>query len=79
MSFIDGPPAVALSKSEREVLDLAIAGRSNKAIARERGCAVRTVANLLGRAYKKLGVSSRTEAASKLATAVPRAVRDDAG
>ena len=49
------------------MLTLAMSGRSNAQIAAERGCSVRTVANLLGRAYRKLGVRSRAHAAQLLA------------
>jgi DNA-binding CsgD family transcriptional regulator len=56
-----------LTPSEADVLALAVSGLSNTAIAQRRKSSVRTVANLLQRAYKKLGVGSRTEAAAKLA------------
>jgi DNA-binding CsgD family transcriptional regulator len=55
-----------LSKAERDVVARALAGASNAQIARARKTAVRTVANLLARAYRKLGVSSRREVAAML-------------
>lgn len=58
--------APELTPSELEVVLLAADGRSNQQIADVRGSAVRTVANLLRRAFQKLGVSSRTEAAAAL-------------
>src|SRR5687768_17615162 len=62
-----------LTTAESEVLALAVAGLSNAAIAQRRHCSVRTVANLLARAYRKLGVGSRSGAAAKLALQVERA------
>ena len=56
-----------LSAGERDVVLRALAGASNSAIAAARRCAPRTVANLLARAYDKLGVASRRELAAKLA------------
>jgi DNA-binding CsgD family transcriptional regulator len=58
--------AEGITPAEREVLDLAIAGHSNAAIAARRRVSVRTVANQLAAIYQKLGVSSRTEAAARL-------------
>jgi DNA-binding CsgD family transcriptional regulator len=66
---IETPALEALSAAERDVVERALAGASNVEIARARGCAVRTVANLLARSYRKLGVSSRRELAAKLAPA----------
>jgi DNA-binding CsgD family transcriptional regulator len=56
----------ALSDAERDVVSRALVGASNAQIARARKTAARTVANLLARAYRKLGVSSRRELAAKL-------------
>lgn len=56
-----------LTASEEAVLVLAARGLSNTEIATERGSSVRTVANLLARAYKKLGVGSRTSASARMA------------
>jgi two-component system response regulator FixJ len=50
-----------LTHSEREVLELVVAGKTNKMIARELGISVRTVENRRARIMKKLQVESRTE------------------
>jgi DNA-binding CsgD family transcriptional regulator len=53
--------AARLTPSERAVVALAVAGRSNGAIAAERGSSPRTIANQLATAYQKLGLSGRRE------------------
>lgn len=53
-------PVRELTPRERQVAALAARGRSNKLIAYELGVALGTVATLLGRAARKLGVTSRT-------------------
>ncbi|MEV4746116.1 LuxR family transcriptional regulator [Streptosporangium sp. NPDC049248] len=53
--------ATALTSREREMCELAAAGLSDSAIAANLGVSVRTVTNLLGRAYHKLGVHSRRQ------------------
>ncbi len=53
-----------LTPAERAVAALALAGLENAAIARARKSSVRTVANLLARCFRKLGVRSRTELAA---------------
>lgn len=55
-----GPPD-DLTGREREVADLASAGLSSREIADRLGITTRTVDNLLGRVYVKLGVSGRRE------------------
>ena len=55
-----------LTAAELEVVKLAGLGHSNDEIAARRRSSTRTVANLLYRAFKKLGVSSRTEAIAAL-------------
>ena len=50
-----------LTGREREVAELAAAGLSSRAIAERLGITTRTVDNLLGRVYVKLGVSGRRE------------------
>ena len=55
-----------LSRAERDVLDLALAGLSNENIALRRGRSVRTVANQIARGIRKLGVQSRFELAAHL-------------
>ena len=52
-----------LAPREQEVLELAIQGISNAAIAKRLGIQTITVARALSRAYSKLGVKNRTEAA----------------
>jgi DNA-binding CsgD family transcriptional regulator len=50
-----------LTPREREVADLAAANASSREIAERLGISSRTVDNLLGRVYSKLGVSGRQE------------------
>lgn len=52
---------MALTESEREVAACACNGLSNADIAERRGCSVRTVANQLSQAYRKLRLSGRRE------------------
>jgi DNA-binding NarL/FixJ family response regulator len=66
----DGPPHAAiaekfaeLSKREREIADLAAAGRSNREIAGQLSIAQKTVEKHLASAYQKLGISSRSQLA----------------
>ena len=61
--------AAQLSPAEADVVALAGEGMSNPEIAAQRGTSVRTVANLLARAYRKLGVGSRVSASAALAMA----------
>jgi DNA-binding CsgD family transcriptional regulator len=64
-----GPPRAAaekfaeLSKREREIADLAAAGRSNREIAGQLSIAQKTVEKHLASAYQKLGISSRAQLA----------------
>ncbi len=55
-----------LTPSERQVVDLAVAGRSNKEIAAALFVSVYTVEAHLSHAYAKLGVRSRTQLARRL-------------
>ncbi len=55
----------ALTEAERAVVEGAASGKSNTEMARERGTSTRTVANLLTRAFAKLGVGSRIELAAR--------------
>jgi two-component system, NarL family, nitrate/nitrite response regulator NarL len=59
------PPAdeFDLTTREREILEQVAAGRSNKQIAREFWLSEQTIKYHLTNVYRKLGVSSRTEAA----------------
>lgn len=63
--------AAVLSAAERAVVELAVEGFTNEAIARATGRAVRTVVNLLARASRKLGVRRRVELAGALALGGP--------
>ena len=56
-----GTGPAALTPAEAAVAELAVAGRSNREIARERGSSPRTVANQLANVFRKLGVGSRLE------------------
>jgi DNA-binding CsgD family transcriptional regulator len=51
----------SLTASERRVCELAAAGRSNRDIAQDLFVTPKTVENHLGRAYGKLGISSRAQ------------------
>jgi DNA-binding NarL/FixJ family response regulator len=55
-----------LSYREREILSLAVAGRTNDEIARQLFLATSTVKSHLSASFAKLNVHSRTEAASVL-------------
>lgn len=55
----------ALTTREREVVQRAVSGHSNKAIAFDLGIADATVRVLLWRAYGKLGVRSRRDLVAK--------------
>jgi len=56
----------ALTDAELANIRLVIEGRTNRAIASARGVSVRTVANQLATAYRKLGVASRFELLAKV-------------
>lgn len=67
---INGAPGSAsspasLTKTEMRVLDLLGRGKSNKEIAAELNCSVKTIKNHLNSVFQKLGVSNRTEAVVK--------------
>jgi len=62
------PPA--FSHRERQVLDLAVRGYTNTQIAGELFLAESTVKTHLSACFRKLGVSSRSEAAEALSTGV---------
>jgi DNA-binding NarL/FixJ family response regulator len=59
-----GTPA-SLTKTEIRVMDLLGRGKSNKEIAAELTCSVKTIKNHLNSIFQKLGVSNRTEAVVK--------------
>jgi len=59
----DVPPSIeALTEREKEVLELAGRGYTNKAIGHQLGISDRTVQNHLARIFEKLQAASRTEA-----------------
>jgi DNA-binding CsgD family transcriptional regulator len=57
-----------LTGREREVAELAASGLSSRRIAERLGITARTVDNLLGRVYTKLGISGRQELTELLGT-----------
>ena len=59
--------AEALTASERRAALLAASGHTNREIAQELYLSVKTVESHLGRGFRKLGISSRTELANALA------------
>jgi DNA-binding CsgD family transcriptional regulator len=63
------PPRASgeLTATEREIVELAADGLANKEIARALNLAVHTVEVHLSRVYRKLGVRSRTQLASRMA------------
>lgn len=65
------PPA-CLTSAEREVVRGLLEGQSNAAIAKARGCSVRTIANQLRSIFHKLGVSSRAEVVQHCKAAAQR-------
>jgi DNA-binding CsgD family transcriptional regulator len=60
----NGAERVALSHREREVLRLAVTGRTNSEIASTLFLAESTVKSHLSSAYRKLGAGGRNDAAS---------------
>jgi DNA-binding NarL/FixJ family response regulator len=62
-------PAGELTPTEQHVAELAAEGRSNKELARALHVTVSTVEAHLSRVYAKLGVRSRSQLASRLASA----------
>ena len=57
-----------LSETERQIVELVVAGHKNRDVAAELSLSPNTVAWNLSKIYRKLGVSSRTELAARLAT-----------
>jgi DNA-binding CsgD family transcriptional regulator len=57
----------SLTPSEQAIVDLVAQGLSNREIGEERGCSARTVETHLGRTYRKLGVTNRTQLAVEVA------------
>ena len=61
----------ALSETERQIVELVVAGRRNREVAAELSLSPNTVAWNLSKIYRKLGVSSRTELAARIAATAP--------
>jgi DNA-binding CsgD family transcriptional regulator len=61
-----------LSETERQIVELVVAGRKNREVAEELNLSPNTIAWNLSKIYRKLGVRSRTELAAKR-SATPRA------
>ena len=61
-----------LSETERLVADLAASGLSSRQIAEVAFMAPKTVGNVLGRVYQKLGIHSRAELGARMAEGVER-------
>jgi DNA-binding NarL/FixJ family response regulator len=60
-----------LSETERQIVELVVAGRRNRDVAAELSLSPNTVAWNLSKIYRKLGVSSRTELAVRVTTNAP--------
>ncbi len=60
-----------LSETERQIVELVVAGHKNRDVAAELSLSPNTVAWNLSKVYRKLGVSSRTELAARLAAHAP--------
>ena len=60
-------PDGELSETERRIVELVVAGRRNREVADELSLSPNTVAWNLSKIYRKLGVSSRTELAARVA------------
>jgi DNA-binding CsgD family transcriptional regulator len=58
----------ALTPRQRQICELAAAGKGNKAISRELFLSIKTVETHLAAAYRKLGVSTRTSLRAALAS-----------
>ena len=56
-----------LSETERQIVELVVAGRRNREVAAELSLSPNTVAWNLSKIYRKLGVASRTELAARMA------------
>jgi DNA-binding CsgD family transcriptional regulator len=60
-----------LSETERRIVELVVAGRRNREVADELSLSPNTVSWNLSKVYRKLGVSSRTELAARVAATPP--------
>jgi DNA-binding CsgD family transcriptional regulator len=63
--------AEGLTETELRVAELAASGLSNRRIAERAFLAPKTVGNVLGRVYEKLGIHSRAELGALMASATP--------
>jgi DNA-binding NarL/FixJ family response regulator len=61
-----------LTETERRVAELAAAGLSARQIADRVFLAPKTVGNVLGRVYAKLGIHSRAELGARMGEGIPR-------
>ena len=59
--------AAALTPRQRQVCELAAAGKGNRAIAQELFLSIKTVEAHLAAGYRKLGVNARAQLAARLA------------
>ena len=68
LARVGGRPSAPteLTETERQIADLVAAGRSNKEVAAALFVSPSTVSASLGRVYRKLGVTTRTEMAARL-------------
>ncbi|WP_407566822.1 LuxR C-terminal-related transcriptional regulator [Polymorphospora sp. A560] len=71
-----GPAADPLTPREREVCELAASGLTNAAIAQALNISVRTVTNLLERAYHKLGIHRRRQLPAALSRSLIPVIRE---
>ena len=60
------PRSLPLSPAERQVAALVVAGRTNAAIADQRGVSLSTVAKQVASMFERLGVGSRAELVAAL-------------
>ena len=60
-----------LSETERQIVELVVAGRKNREVAEELNLSPNTVAWNLSKIYRKLDVRSRTELAARIAATPP--------
>jgi len=69
----------SLTETERQVAMLAAQGLTSRQIAEQAFLAPKTVGNVLGRVYMKLGIHSRAELGSRMAVSDDPADTDGAG
>jgi DNA-binding CsgD family transcriptional regulator len=64
--------ATELSETERRIVELVVAGLRNRQVAAELNLSPNTVVWNLSKVYRKLGISSRTELAARMAATPQR-------